>query len=192
MMEPASTHDLPDESPETGVDRVVGTGATLARHLIRGVGGLALVAALAGGALWVMLWTPVALRPGSLIGAGLGLVVLLAPAAVLGLFYAGLRDLAALPDRLSTRVSTTMDASVESYRATTDPSDSWWGWGRRLLGRIWALRSLFTEHRALLVRYGMMLRLLTPGFLLLVVGAALATVVLVAGAILALLVAWVL
>ena len=174
------------------MDRIVGTAATLARHLMRAVGGLTLTAVLAGGVLWIVLWMPESLRPGALVGAGLGLIVLLAPAAVLGLFYAGLRDLAALPDRLSAGVSQPMDASAESYRAATDPSDSWSGWGRRLLRRIWALRSLFGEHRALLVRYGMMLRLLTPGFLLLVVGAALATVVLASGAVLAVLSAWVL
>lgn len=192
MTEPASTPDPPDEPTETGVDRVVGAVATLARHLIRGVGGLALIAAGAGGMLWTVFWAPTSLRPESLVASGLGLIVLLAPAAVLGLFYAGLRDLAALPDRLSAGVSETVDASVESYRAATDAADSWWGWARHLLGRIWALRTLLGEHRALLVRYGALLRLLTPGFLLLVVGAALATLVLVPGAMLAVLVAWVL
>ena len=102
------------------------------------------------------------------------------------------RDLAALPERLSTGVSETVDASVASYRAATDASDSWWGWGRRLVGRLWTLRSLLTEHRALLVRYGMMLRVATPGFLLLVVGAALTTVVLAPGAVLAVFAAWIL
>jgi hypothetical protein len=123
------------------------------------------------------------------VGPVLTLALLLAPAAVLGLLYAGLRDLAALPDRFSTGVSQTMDASVASYRAATDASDSWWGWGRRIFSRLWALRSLLADHRALLVRYGMMLRVVTPGFLLLVVGAALATGVLVPGAALALVVA---
>jgi hypothetical protein len=82
-----------------------------------------------------------------------------------------------------------MDASVASYRAATDASDSWWGWGRRISSRLWALRSLLADHRTLLVQYGMMLRVVTPGFLLLVVGAALATGVLVPGAALALVVA---
>jgi hypothetical protein len=171
---------------------VAGTAAALAEPLVRAAGGGAVVAALAGGTLWTVLWLPMSFRLGSFVGAGLTLIVLLIPAAVLGLFYAGLRDLAALPDRLSTHVSQTVDASVASYRVVTDPSGSWWGWGRRLLGRIWSLRSLLTEHRALLVRYGAMLRLVTPGFLLLVVGAVLATAVLVPGALLAVFVVWVL
>jgi hypothetical protein len=168
-----------DGRDETRVDRMLKTAVTLAQQLTQGVGILARTAALAGGALWLIAWWPPSVRSGTLLGAGLTLLLLLAPAAVLGLFYAGLRDLAALPDRLSNRVSKTTEASVESYRAATDTSNSWWGWGRRLLGQIWALRSLFAEHRTFLVRYGAMLRLLTPGFLLLVVGAAGATFLLV-------------
>jgi len=193
MSTPSAPSDPPNDAPQdTRTGRIFGTAASLARHLMRATGWLMLTAALAGSTLWLVVWWPLSLRSGTLVGAGLTLLLLLAPAAVLGLFYTGLRDLAALPDRLSTGVSETMDASVESYRAATDASDSWWGWGRRLLRRIWALRSLLADHRALLVRYGMMLRLVTPGFLLLVVLAVGATVILVPAAGGALLLAWIL
>lgn len=187
---PSSAPNHPDDSPEVGVDRIIGTAATLARHLMRAVRGLALSATLAGGGLWMLLWWPVPLRGGALVGAGLTLGLLLAPAAVLGLFYAGLRDLAALPDRLSTHATQTVEASTETYQAATDSSDAWWGWLRRLLKRVWSLRSLLSDHRALLVRYGAMLRLVTPGFLLLVVLAAGAAVLLLPASMLALLLAW--
>jgi hypothetical protein len=42
-------------------------------------------------------------------------------------------------------------------------------WG--LLRRVWALRTVLLENRALLVRYGALLRFVTPGFVLLVAGA---------------------
>ena len=193
MSTPGAPSDPPDDAPQdTRAGRALGTAASLARHLMRATWGLMLTAALAGSTLWLVVWWPLSLRSGTLVGAGLTLLLFLAPAAVLGFFYAGLRDLAALPERLSTGVSETVDASVASYRAATDASDSWWEWGRRLVGRLWTLRSLLTEHRALLVRYGMMLRVATPGFLLLVVGAALTTVVLAPGAVLAVFAAWIL
>lgn len=177
------------EASDTTVDRIVGAVGTLAQHLLRSVKLLTGTAALAGATLWWALWGLSPFQTGAVAGPVLTLALLLAPAVVLGLFYTGLRDLAALPDRLSTGVSQTLDASVASYRAATDAPDSWWGWGRRIFSRLWALRSLLADHRALLVRYGMMLRVVTPGFLLLVVGATLATGVLVPGAALALVVA---
>jgi hypothetical protein len=54
--------------------------------------------------------------------------------------------------------------------------------------QIWALRGVLLENRALLVRYGALIRFVNPGFLLLVVGAAVVTGLLVPGALLALLV----
>ena len=187
MSPPHATTNSPDAGrKDTRVDRILDTAVSLAQQLTRAVGILTGTAALAGGTLWLVVWWPLPLRSGTLAGAGLTLIFLLAPAAVLGLFYAGLRDLAALPDRVSAGVSDTMDASIESYNAATDGSDSWWGWGRRLFQRLWALRSLLGEHRAVLLRYGALWRLVTPGFLLLVVGAAGITVFLVPGALLAL------
>lgn len=190
MTEASATHDPPEESSETGAARIFRTAAILAQHLIRAVRVLALTSAFAGAVLWLLLWWPMPLRAGSLIGAGVTLGLLLTPAAVLGLFYAGLRDLAALPSRLSTHAAQTVEASTDTYHAATESFGFGWGPLRRLLGRIWALRSLFTEHRALLVRYGTLLRFVTPGFLLLVVGAAGAAALLVAGAVIALLAAW--
>ena len=104
---------------------------------------------------------------------GTTLLVLLAPAAVLGLFVQGLHDLLTLPDRLSERTAETVDQSAKAMRtATTDAPDGILGRLWTLVRQIWALRTVLSENRALLLRYGALLRFVTPGFLLLVVLAA--------------------
>jgi hypothetical protein len=72
---------------------------------------------------------------------------------------------------------------------TTDPRTGLLGrlWG--VLKQIWALRSVLQENRALLVRYGALIRFVNPGFLLLVVLSAALTLLLVPVAALAGLVA---
>lgn len=127
----------------------------------------------AGLLLWGLLWWPLDVRPLVLVGAGGTLLFLLGPSALLALFYQGLRDLQALPQRLSERARRTTEQSAEAVRAaTTDGSDSWFGWLWGLVKQIWALRTVLTENRALFLRYGALLRFVTPGFLLLVVIAA--------------------
>jgi hypothetical protein len=105
---------------------------------------------------------------------------LVGPAAVLALFYQGLRDLRALPERLAERAARTAEQSAEAVKAAAGgTADGLLGrlWG--LVRQIWALRTVLTENRALLVRYGALLRFVTPGFLLLVALAAGASLVLV-------------
>lgn len=154
--------------------------AALARRLMTGVAVLAGTSAGAGLLLWGVLWWPLSSRSVVLMGAGATLVVLLAPAAVLGLFYQGLHDLRALPDRVSERTARTAEQSVETARAATTDAPA--GLFRRLwyiVKEIWSLRTVLTENRAMLVRYSALLRFVTPGFLLLVAVAAGVSVVLV-------------
>lgn len=147
--------------------------ASLAQRLTTGVAWLAGASAGAGLLLWGLLWWPIAPRPVGLLGAGASLVLLLAPAATLALFYQGLYDLQALPSRFSNHARRTAEHSAEAARATTtDGSDDRLGWLWGLVKQIWALRTVLTENRALLVRYGALLRFVTPGFLLLVALAA--------------------
>jgi len=131
---------------------------------------LALCSAGAGLLLWSLLWWPVPVRLLPLLGAAATLGGLLAPAALLGLFYQGLRDLWALPARLSEHTSRTVSESGETVKAVAAESSST-GLGRLwpIVKQIWALRRVLLDHRALLVRYGALIRFLTPGFLLLVV-----------------------
>jgi len=147
--------------------------ASIARRLMRSVAALTGGSAAAGLLLWALLWWPLSGNLFSLLGAAVTLVFLIGPAAVLALFYQGLRDLQALPERLAERAARTAEQSAEAVRTTTtDAPNSWVGrlWG--LVRQIWALRTVLTENRALLVRYGALIRFVTPGFLLLVVGAA--------------------
>lgn len=180
----------PPDASEGRLDRAVQTLATLARRLSWGVAALTAGSGLAGGTLWTLLWWPV--PPGllSVAGALATAALLLGPAATLGLFYVGLRDLWALPERLSERATRTLEQSGDAVRSVaTESEPTFLGrlWG--LVKQIWALRQVLLENRALLVRYGALVRFVTPGFLLLVALAAGLSLLLIPVAVLAALVA---
>lgn len=138
-----------------------------------GVAVLGTASAGAGGVIWSLVWWPPGTRLGSLLVAAGTLVVLLTPAALLGVFYLGLRDLLALPERISARSARTIDQSTEAARAVVStPASSLLGRLWNVLKQIWALRSVLLENRALFVRSGALIRFVHPGFLLLVVLAA--------------------
>jgi hypothetical protein len=168
---------MTDSSPSSNTtdNRLVQTARTvaaLARGLSRGVAVLTVGSGTAGLLLWSLLWWPPRLTLSVLLGAGLTAILLLGPATVLGLFYQGLRDLLALPDRLADHTRRTVDQSTEAARSVTD--DRYQGllgraWG--IVKQIWHLRTVLLENRDLLLRYGLLVRFLNPGFLLLVVGA---------------------
>lgn len=164
--------------------------ASLAARLVTGAGILAGASAGAGLLLWSLLWWPVGSHLASLVGAGGTFVLLSGPSAILALFYLGLRDLQALPDRLADRTSRTVEQSADAAAAVASGPSASGLFGRlwETVKQIWALRGVLLENRALLVRYGALIRFVNPGFLLLVVGAAVVTGLLVPGALLALLV----
>ena len=160
--------------------------SSIARRLTRGVAVLTGASAGAGLLLWALFWWPLSWRLGSFLGAAVTLVFLLGPAAVLVLFYQGLRDLQALPERLAERATRTAEQSAEAVRsATAGAPRGWIGRLWEVVRQIWALRTVLSENRALLLRYGALLRFVTPGFLLLVVGAAGLSLVLVPVAVVA-------
>jgi hypothetical protein len=145
----------------------------LAQRLTTGVAVLAGASAGAGALLWGLLWWPPSGNLLVWVGAAGSLIVLLAPAALLGLFYQGLRELHALPDRMRERTDRTLEESADAVRtAQGEKTEGWIGRGWGLLRRVWALRTVLLENRALLMRYGALVRFVTPGFVLLVVGAA--------------------
>lgn len=173
LMSDSSRSPSPTDASNSRVVRAAQRVASMARRLTRGVAVMTAVSAGAGLFLWALLWWPLSGDSVALLGAAATLVFLLGPATVLALFYQGLRDLQALPERLAERAARTAEQSAEAVRATTtDAPNSWIGrlWG--LVRQIWALRTVLTENRALLVRYGALIRFVTPGFLLLVVAAA--------------------
>lgn len=169
------------------------TVAALARRLSRGVAVLAGVSGAAGLLLWGLLWWPPRLDLSILLGAGLTGGLLLGPAAVLALFYQGLRDLLALPDRIANRTRRTVDQSAEAARSVVGDRHT------GIVGRVWGvvkqtwhLRTVLLENRDLLLRYGLLYRFLNPGFLLLVVGATILSLVLIPLSLLGVLLAWLL
>jgi hypothetical protein len=189
---PSSASDS-DPTADGRLLRAARAGAALARRLTTAVRRLAFLSAASGLGLWGLLWWPLPVQGESVLWAGAGLLVLLAPAAVLGLFYVGLRDLLALPDRLAARTTDTIDQSATAARTLSNgEAESVWGRLRRIVREIWQLRRVLLDNRALLVRYGMLLRVLTPGFLVLGAGAVLASLLLVPIAVGAGLLAWLL
>ena len=148
------------------------------------------IASVSGGAgllVWSVLFDGG--TSGSLSGAITGLVAFLFPAAILGLFYLGLRDLLALPGRLSSRTDEATGRLAEATSLVAEEQD------RSVAGRlwqigkqVWALRSAVSQYRGAILRSTLALRLLTPGFLLLALGAIAATGLLVLGAGIAILV----
>lgn len=188
---PASSRSAADEN-ESRLVQAARAAAALAEQLTTGVGVLAGVSASAGVLLWGILWWPPSGHLPSVLGAAVTLALFLGPAAVLALFYQGLRDLLDLPERLSNRTTHTVEHSTDAVRSVTKETSGLLGRLWTIMKRIWALRSVLSENRALLVRYGALIRFVTPGFLLLVVGATIATGVLVLAASLTLLVAWIL
>lgn len=185
---PDSSSPSSQPNEEGRLVRTARTVAALAERLTTGVAVLAGVSAGAGPLLWGILWWPPSGHLSSLLGAAATLALLMGPAVVLALFSQGLHDLLVLPDRLSDQTTRTVEQSTDTLRSVTTETPS--GLLGRLWGivkHIWALRGVLLENRALLARYGALLRLATPGFLFLVVGATVATGLFVPGAFLALL-----
>lgn len=162
---------------------VAALASTLARATLR----IAKVSAGAGLLVWSAFFD--AGTSGSLSGAITGLVALLFPAAILGLFYLGLRDLLALPARLPSRKDEAMGRLAEAMSPVVEEQDR--SVARRLwqIGKqVWALRNTVSQYRGAILRSTLALRVLTPGFLLLALGAIAATGLLVLGAGIAILV----
>lgn len=190
---------MPSSAPDSGSTadgrllRAARAGAALARRLTTAVRYLAFASAAAGVGLWGLLWWPLPGQGWSVLWSGAGLLVLLAPAAVLELFYAGLRDLLALPDRLAVRTTDTIDQSAATARTLSDDAAvGLWDCLCSIVWEIWQLRRVLLDNRALLARYGALLRVLTPGFLGLGAGAALISLLLVPIAVGAGLLTWLL
>lgn len=154
--------------------------ATVAQRAKAGVGFLSGAAAGAAVFIWVLVWWPPRMDVLPVLGAGATLVGLLLPSAVLGLCYQGLHDLLELPRRISDRATRTVNESAQAVE-TVNSQDGSGLLGRvwRLLKHIWALRSMLSEHRALFIRYGTLIRFLTPGFLGLAGIAVFASIVLI-------------
>ena len=137
--------------------------------------------------LWAVVFMPATLEAWRVVLAGGALIVLLGPAAILGVFYWGLYDMMKLPERLADQVSQSLQGKTRNggKGSTGRVTVGILGRLQALLRQIWQLRTLLVEGRALLIRYGAMVRLVTPFFVLLVIGAIVVSLLMVPVALLA-------
>jgi hypothetical protein len=176
MPEPNSSLSDADSSTK------VATLARIASWLVRGVGTFTVVSLLAGATTWWVLfggWPAHGLA--QLLAVGLAGLLLL-PAGVLALFYQGLRDLIALPERLRNQVDVDKDAAAQAARTIRPGPEN----GNRLwrfVRGVWTLRTAVMDSKGLLLRYGAMIRFITPWSFLAVLAATGATFVLTAVAV---------
>lgn len=186
----SSTSADQGSSPSGTLQRVARTAARIAGRLTTGVARLSGMSAGAGLVLWGVLWWPGDTTALGLFFEGLTLFLFVLPAGILALLYQGLSDIRALPDRLAKQSVRAANHSAKTVRTVTgDASPGGWNRLWRIIRQVWSLRSLLLEHRALLVRYGALVRFVNPGFLLLVTAAIGVSLLLIPLAILV--VAWV-
>ncbi|MFO8233717.1 MAG: hypothetical protein R6U20_13790 [Longimonas sp.] len=160
----------------------VATLARLASWLVRGVGAFTIASLLAGlGTWWALFGGWPAHGLAQLLAIGLAGLLLL-PAGVLALFYQGLRDLMALPERLRDQLDVDKDAASKAARAVR-PGPKQGSRLRRFVKGLWAMRTAVMDSKGLLLRYGAMIRFITPWSLLAVLAATAATFVLSAVAV---------
>jgi len=186
-----STSSNPSTSAEArpsegAISGTVQIAAALARQLQTAVAVLAGGSAAAGVVLWGLLWWPGNIHPFALILEIASFFGVLTPAIVLALFYQGLTDLLALPHKLARHSTRTAEESARAVQAVADaPASGLFTRLWRIVKQIWALRSVLLENRALLVRYGALVRFANPAFLLVVALAAVIGFVLIPGSLLA-------
>ena len=141
---------------------------TLAETLVDKVRTLALVAALAGAWLWGLLFYPFASfgRLGVLVLAGGVLLVLLAPAGVLGLFWAGLRELIGLPDRLVAMAGTGEERAGDLVETVREEAREPFRLRRlwRFFRTVLDLRGLALDSKGALLQVAVVARLANPLF----------------------------
>jgi hypothetical protein len=164
------------------VDRIAWFVNGVSRAALR----LAVAAALAGAAIVaVVAWLQQPEDSGDAIGLVVLALVLAAPPGILLLFAAGIRELAALPDR-ARRMPADAQAHLGELTRIAGEASARPGW--RTPWTLWRLRGAAQATRGL-VSFALPLRVLAPGFLAATGFAALAAVTEILLAIVALVVA---
>lgn len=129
---------------------------------------LALAAALAGVWLWGVAFYPFGSfgRVGVVVLAVALLAVLLAPAGVLGLFWAGLRELIALPDKLVAMADTGEERTGELAETIREERREPFRLRRlwRFFRTVLDLRGLVLDSKGLLLQVTVVARLANPIF----------------------------
>ena len=145
----------------------------LAMRLTQSVGWFTAASAVLGvGSWWVLFggWPTYAVLQFLAFVFG---IALLLPAAILALFYQGLRDLVALPKRIRDQIEADKEAAQEAAGVVLPDKKKQKSRGRlwRFVKGMWALRKAITDSKGLLIRYGAMIRFITPFSILAVLAA---------------------
>lgn len=176
MMKNNAPPPPPDVAPS---ERLTQRLQALAEASISGIRNLALVSFLS--ATWIWGWALGPLTFGSRWGAGLGILVLLlllAPSAVLGLGYWGLREIRSLPARVRRAFEEGSARAGTAWRETrTETPRRGRGLWRIVKGlrEIW---SLVSDSRETLLAYVALARLANPITLIAMLAAIFGTVAL--------------
>jgi hypothetical protein len=139
----------------------------IASAILNTVRWLAILSALAGSWLWGLVFYPFASfgRVGILVTALLMVVILLLPAGVLTLFWAGLRALTRLPDKLLAMADAGEAHAGTLWETVSAPTEPrrvrLWRFFRTVLD----LRSLLLESKELLVPFAVIARVVNPVFI---------------------------
>ena len=136
----------------------------LAMRLTQSVGWFTVASAVLGvGSWWVLFggWPTYAVLQFLAFVFG---IALLLPAAILALFYQGLRDLVALPKRIRDQLDADKEAAKQASSAVLPDGKKQRKRGRlwRFVKGLWALRKAITDSKGLLIRYGAMIRFVNP------------------------------
>lgn len=152
----------PNLAVNGGKPHALGGLVRLGRALVRGLGLLALAAALGVGALAILLS-----RDGFSMPEIVVAVLLLVPPATVLLFLAGVRELLELPERLRRLPRRGTEQMAELTRLAGEARSASW---RRTPFLLFRLRGLVSSTRDV-VGFALPLRVLAPPFLALTLGA---------------------
>ncbi len=173
---------MPTPPPEGPLRTRLSPALRIARALIGKAGVLAGVTAVSGIWLWSLIFYPFSSLNGlgPAAGAALVLVLLLAPAGVIALFWFGLRTLIQLPERLIERADESQATAGVLARSAVDPSTySSTGLVPFVRG-ITRLRTSLLESKALILQIGAVARLINPLFVVVLLGSLLISPILIA------------
>lgn len=147
----------------------------IAHVLIGKTGVLAVVTGLAGLWLWSLVFYPFAglTTAGAVVLAAFALVLLLTPAAIIGLFWLGLRTLIRLPEQVIERTDESTVTAGAVARAAVDPSTYTSAGLVPFVRSISRLRHALLESKALVLQIGAVARLINPLFVFLLLAALL-------------------
>ncbi len=167
-----------------GLAAVVEPVARYASSMVSFFATFALMAGIAAVVVWLLIFAPfTALSVWKILFAAVTAGVLLIPAAILGVFWIGLRQLVALPARLAETAGQVGDQGRRALASISPTPSAQKGRFQRVLPLIRTLvdvRSLLMESRELMLQAIVLVRVANPIMLVIVLLSAVAGFVLIA------------